>query len=205
MTLEEQQAKHDAEIEKLNAKITEVIGINRQLKAKLSEGTQIDPRDYAELEKELSETKAKLTAADKAQSAALKDLESVKAQLETETKLTHTELKEAAALKAAMAAGVVDGEMAADLAFIYSAKATVELVDGKRVVKVGDLSIDEAVKAHPSINKYIPATPNGGGKVNGNNGGGSPETKTMKNSDFSQLSPKETRAFYDAGGRVVDD
>ena len=202
-TPEEQQT----EIEELKAAVEVLSANNKKLthELKQSKGQEISQAEFDRIETERDELKKQLHEESKARAATVKELEAVQKQLETETNLTHTELKETAALKAAMAAGVVDVDMAADLAFQYAARSTVEIVDGKRVVKVGDLSIDDAVKAHHSINKYIPATQNGGNNGTRNSGGGSSDVKTMKNSDFSQLTHKDSAAFFASGGRVVDD
>lgn len=205
MTPEELQAKHDAEIEKLNAKISEVIGINKQLKAKISEGKQIDPRDYEQLEAERDALKAKLEAETKARAQTVKELETVSNQLKAESEAANKSFLDAQLTDALSKAGVVDPDNLDVLRTKFAGQAVVTFDGKERKAAIGDKPIADAIKEYPALAKFIPATPNGGGKVNGNNGGGSSDVKTMKNSDFAQLTPKESEAFFASGGRVVDD
>ena len=119
--------------------------------------------------------------------------------------MTHAEIKIATAKEALIEAGVTNAAYIKVLSRDLANQATVETVDGKRIVKIGDKSILDVFKADPDSPHYIAAVANGGNIIHLNGGGGSSDTKTMKNSDFSQLNPKDSAAFFASGGRVVDD
>ena len=207
MTLEEQQAKYDAEIAALQAKVSEVIGANKKLSSdlKAAKGQEISQADFDRIELENDTLKAQLKEESKARAATVKDLETVSGQLKAESEAANRSFLDAQLTDALSKAGVVDPDNLAVLRTVFATQAKVTFDGKERKAAIGDKDISTAIAEYPALAKFIPPTQNGGNITHLNGGGGSSDVKIMKNSDFSQLNPKESAAFFASGGRVVDD
>lgn len=163
---------------------------------KLQQGQQIDPADLAAVEAERDELKAKLAAADKAAKKTAADLEAAtKRAAEIDTAYANT-LRDSALTDALAKAGVTSPALLKAAKALLKDGVQVVDVDGKRVVKAGDVDLDKHITewAGSDEGKYFVAAPehNGGGSQGGR---GSNETG---NKDWNAASTKDRVALLKA-------
>lgn len=138
---------------------------------KLQQGQQIDPADLAAVEAERDELKAKLAAADKAAKKTAADLEAAtKRAAEIDTAYANT-LRDSALTDALAKAGVTSPALLKAAKALLKDGVQVVDVDGKRVVKAGDVDLEKHITewAGSDEGKHFVAAPehNGGGSQGG--------------------------------------
>lgn len=201
--LAEAKAEHEAETQGLKDKNRELLGKVRQL-------GDIKPEDLAaaeqraeKLENDLADAKKSITALTKERDGALKERDGAVKTLETE-KATARNFARDADISAAIAAGNVVPGLVKGLTKLMQGEAVTDIVDGKYVTQIGDKPASEHIKAFLDSDDgkvYRAAPANGGGGAPGGSNS-APPAKTIKESEFSALSPKE-RAAKMAEGFVL--
>jgi hypothetical protein len=195
-------AKVAEQTEGLKRKNEELLG---KLK-KAQQGQQIDPADYAALESERDDWKAKHADALKAATKAQKAAEDATLRAKDLDAAFNNSLKDAALTDALTKANVTNP------AYIKAAKAVLALqanvVDenGSRIVKVGDKALADHITewAGSDEGKHFVTAPDtsGGGSRGGNrvNAGG----KAISRAQFDALDPVARAAHFSEGGSVSD-
>ena len=200
--------EEQAEIEELKAAVAALSANNKKLthELKQSKGQEISQADFDRIESENDTLKKQLHEESKARAATVKELETVSGQLKAESEAANKSFLDAQLTDALSKAGVIDPDNLAVLRTVFATQAQVTFDGKERKAAIGDTDIAAAIAAYPALAKFIPPVQNGGNNGTRNSGGGgSSDAKTMKNSDFSQLTPKDSAAFFASGGRVVDD
>jgi hypothetical protein len=151
----------------LKDKNTELLG---KLK-KAQQGQQIDPADYAALEAERDDLKAKLTDANKSATKALKDAEAAAKRAADLDSAFNNSLKEAALTEALTKANVTNPAYIKAAKAVLAAQANVVEENGARIVKAGDKALADYITewAGSDEGKHFVTAPdtNGGGAQGG--------------------------------------
>lgn len=129
------------QVEGLKTKNAELIAKNKKLQA----GATVDPAELAAVEAERDQLKADLAAANKAAKKTAADLEAATKRA-TEIDAAYAgSLKEAALTDALTKAGVTDPHYLQAAKALLGSGVQVVDVDGKRVVKAGEIDLDKHI------------------------------------------------------------
>lgn len=198
--------KATGDVDGLKAKVDEVIGENKKLKADLRKTQDIKPEDVAALEHQVEELTAKLTAAEKAAKDATTAAEKATKALETEQGAAR-----GYAIDAELASAMTELRVVPELAEGFKSwkrgDLKAEVVDGKYVVTSKDgKPLGEYFKTSLTADqaKYwtIAPTNSGGDSRGGENKGGGGKTATR--AAFDAMDQGARSAFSKEGGTVVD-
>lgn len=171
MTLEELQAKVAELTEALSAQAEANKGLKADLtkaKAELRKGQEIDPNEYAALQTQNDELKAKLTAVDKDLKKVLTERDTALKTLETESAVTINMQRERDLTEALSSINVTNAINLKAAKAMLAAQVQVVTEGDKRITKVGDKALGDYLKewANTDEGKHFVSAPN-------NNGGGS--------------------------------
>lgn len=198
-------AKATGDVQGLKDKIDELIGDNKKLKADLRAANGIKPEDMAAIEAELSDVKAKLSAAEKGARDSAKARETAEASLKGEQLVTHKLLVENGLREQLVVNGVTHAVHQKAAMALLASQVKIEADGENRVAKVGDKALGDFVKewAGSDEGKHFVAAPgNGGGGAGG--GSGKSSAKQITRAAFNEMAPAEQMAFSKDGGTVVD-
>jgi len=167
-----------------------ILGKNSELLDKLKKakkGQEIDPSDYADLEKELEKTQDKLKVAEKTAKKATADAEKATKSYEGESKVVHDLLVDNGLSKALLDNGVKTPQYLKAAKALLKSQVTLEADGENRVAKVGDKTLGDFVKEWSGSDDgkaFVDAPANSGGGGGGNKGG------TPNNEDLAKLTPE---------------
>lgn len=172
---------------------------------KLKKGREIDPDDYAALERERDEAVELAAKAEKDAKAALKAAEAAAKNFETESAFTSRLLVENGLRETLLEVGVKNPVHAKAVMAMMRGDVKI-VVDGEnRIAKVGDKDLKAHIKEWSQSDEgkqFIAAPDNSGG---GASGSGKPAgAKSMTRSAFDQLDPSARAAFSKDGGTLTD-
>lgn len=196
-----QAEEHEAEVEGLKAKRTELIN---KLKA-AREGK--DDVDTSKLEGELETTKAALKAA-------TKELNTLKPQLETLTGERDSLNKNLESvlidngLTGALTEHKVDAKYLPAVKALLSPKVALKMEGDTRKAVVGDKSLGDFIKEWSQGDEgkaYIAAPGNSGGGAGGGAQGGQGGGKKLGRTVYEQMPLAERATFMSEGGTLFDD
>lgn len=204
--IEKAVADATGDIDGLKAKVEELIGDNKKLKAEARKAREINPAEVERLHAENEELAGKLSAAEKAAKDAAKETEQAQKALETETAFTQKLLIQDGLKSALLANGVRDETFIDALTAKFASGAKVVTEGEARKAVIGDKPLEEAVKEFATSDagkKFVSAADNRGGGAPGGDGKGG-GGKTMLRKAFEALGPAEQMAFIKEGGKPVD-
>ncbi len=193
--LEAAETAHDAEVERLKAKNTELLG--KLAKARKGEGA--DTGEVERLERELEDTGGKLATAESDLRQVRRDLAKVEGERDTfkTNAAKEAEISRGMVVDSSLTSALVEAKVAPQ--FLEAAKAllgkgvTVKENDGERTAFVGDKSLGDFVKewATGDAGKaFILAPANGGG-----GGGGGPNGDANGSKKLNDMSESERLAM----------
>lgn len=199
----------DAAVEKaigpLKEKLTEVMDEAKEAKRKLRAASEIKPEDLQAAEDRADKAEKDLADANKQVKALTKERDDATAALEGERGLATKMLTENALNDALAEVGVNVPGLLAGAKGIFGPQAQVVTEGDKRVVKIGDKTVTDAIKAWASTEDakhFITAANNNGGGAPGSKGGtGGGKTKTE--AEFNALPPRERATFMAEGGTIA--
>jgi hypothetical protein len=172
---------------------------------KLKKGREIDPEDFAALERERDELQERAVKAEKEANTAKKAIETATKNYESETAFTSRLLVENGLREALLEAGVKNPVHAKAVMAMMRNDVKI-VVDGEnRIAKVGEKDLKAHVKewSQSDEGKQFIAAPDNSGS--GAHGSGKPAgAKTINRLSFEKLSPHEQMAFSKEGGTVTD-
>lgn len=174
---------------------------------KLRKGQEIDPQTVTDLESKIDDLQSKLNDATKQAKDATKQVDAMKAQLDNESSFSRNLLIENGLNDGLVGLGVKDPDYLAAARAMFISQAQVAEIDGKRVVKLGEKPLQDALKdwgATESAKKFIAAPQNGGGGSNGGRSGENTGGKTKTRVEWDNMNQAERSTFAREGGTVVD-
>lgn len=175
----------------------------KELKTTLRTKDGVKPEDLAELEKENSDLKKRLTDTESASKKAARERdEAMKARAEIETSVNKA-TAESEVRKHLSSLGIV-GDRLEELVEGYVPRATVRVIDGVRIAHIGDKTATEYFPewAKTRGKEFIPAAANSGTGAMGSKGAGS--GKAMNLSEFNAMEPKSRAEFMSSGGKLTE-
>lgn len=200
--LETAEAAHDAEVERLKNKNTELLG--KLAKARKGEGA--DTGEVERLERELEDTGAKLTTAQADLRQVKRDLAKVEQERDSAktTLVKETEISRNMVVDSSLTSALVEANVAPQ--FLEAAKAllgkgvAVKETDGERTAFVGDKPLGEFVKEWATCDAgkaFIKAPANGGGGGNNlpNGQGGSKKLSEMSEVERTEMATNNPAAW----------
>jgi regulator of replication initiation timing len=193
------------DVDGLKAKVDELIGDNKKLKAEARKAKDVDPAEVERLHAELEDAQAKRREAEKLAKDATATAEKATKALDAETGFTHKLLAENGVVAALTSAGVTDPTYL-DVAKAFHLPNVKVVPDGdKRTAMYGDKPLEEAIKewaATDAGKKLVSAANNSGGGSGG--GAGKQPAKTMPRATFEALPADEKVAAVKDGVQLVD-
>jgi hypothetical protein len=199
-------AKATGDVDGLKAKVEELIGDNKKLKADLRKTQDIKPEDVAALEHQVEELQGKLTAAEKAAKDATTAAEKATKALETEQGFTQKLLISDGLKSALIANGVKDEDFIDSLTAKFAGGASIKVDGEQRVAMFGDKPLADHIKEWAGSDagkKFVAAPVNGGGGAGGG-GSGDKGAKTATRAEFDAMPHADRMKFSTEGGKVVD-
>lgn len=190
----------------LKAKVEELIGDNKKLKAEARKAKEYDPAEVERLHSDIEALEAKLAASEKAAKDSARAVESAQKALQSEQAVTHRLLVENGLRSELVANGITNAVHQKAAMAILAPQVTIEADGDNRIAKSGDKAIDAFVKdwAGGEEGKYfVTAAHNSGGGA----GGGSPAPsggKTLSRVAFNEMSPAEQMRFSVEGGKLEE-
>jgi len=185
----------------LEGKRDELISENRKLKR----GAEIKPEDLQAAEDRADKAEARVSELDKAVKALTGERDKAVKALESESGFTAKLLIQDGIKSALIANGVKDEDYLDALVTKFSSGAAI-VADGEtRKAMMGDKAVADAIKEWASSDagkKFVAAPVNGGGGAPGGRGGGS--GKTMSETEFNAMNPKQRSEFMTTGGQIKD-
>jgi regulator of replication initiation timing len=177
------------DVDGLKAKVEEVIGENKKLKADLRKTQDIKPEDVAALEHEVDDLKAKLADATKAATDAAKAKEKAEKALEAETGFTQKLLIQDGLKSELLKNGVKDEDFIDSLTAKFATGASIAAEGDQRKAMYGDKPLADFIKEWAGSDagkKFVAAPTNSGGGAEGG-GRAKVDAKTMSRSSYDAL------------------
>jgi seryl-tRNA synthetase len=207
ITEAELQEKIEAAVEAatsgLKTKNTELLG---ELK-KARKAGDITPEQLAEVEAERDKLKGELTKAQKDAKTAAKQAEDATKALQAESGFTANLLIENGLRDALTANKVLNpAHQKAAIALLKTQGAQVVADGDKRIAKIGEKVLADAVKEWASSDEgkhFVSAGGNSGGGAGGGGSGGD-KAKSMTRAEHDAMAPGDRAGFFKEGGRLVD-
>lgn len=188
---------------------TEPLAIkNKELLGELKEarkGQQIDPAVVERLEAQIDTLKHDLTTANSAVKTANANAEKATKQLESETSFTQNLLVDNGLSDALVKAGVSNPAHLKAVKSMLASQVQIVTEGDQRVAKIGDKALGDAITEWAKSDEgknFVAATNNNGGGAQGGHGSGG--GKTIKQSEFNSLSPKD-RALKMSEGFTINE
>jgi hypothetical protein len=213
--LEDARTEHEAEVDRLSNKNTELLG---KLRKARTEGGADSTVEIERLERELdesrhglSEAQSKLRTAERELKRTAEERDAAVKERDTERSLSHNELMENKLTAALVDANVAPHFMDAAKALLKG-KAAVEMDGDNRLVKADGKDVGEFVKewaASDAGKHYVSAPGNAGGGATGPNGNGTPnggkklaDLSEAERLDMARNRPEEWKAMTAAAGQT---
>lgn len=172
---------------------------------------EVKPEDLqAEIDR-ADKLAADLTEAQKQVKALTTERDKAVKALETESGFSTQMLTENALNTALAEAGVTVPGLLTGAKSMFGKSAQVVVDGDQRVVKIGDKTVEEAIKewaATDDAKHYITAPNNSGGGAGGGKGGGNDNAKTMTRAEYNERAvsdPAGVQQFIRDGGKVVNE
>lgn len=194
------------DVDGLKAKVDEVIGENKKLKADLRAKTEVKPEDVHAAEERADKAEAALAEAQKSVKTLTTERDKAVKSYETETGFTQKLLISDGIKSALIENGVKDADYIDSLSAKFASGASITVEGDARKAMFGDKPLGDHIKewaASEAGKKFVeaPANSGGGSKGGGDNKGSG---KTVTRSVFDGMDQGARAAFSKEGGQVVD-
>lgn len=203
LTEAELQAKIDEANEAVDRKNKDLLAEVKRLKA----GKTIDPAEIERLESERDELRAKLAASEKANKTLQKTHDDTKKLLDSESGFTASLLIDQGLTAELTANGVTNPALLKGATALLKAQGVAVSIDGdKRVAKLGDKTLADAVKAFVATDEgkhFVAARVNSGGGAGGGTSAAD-GSKTMTRAQWEAADHGDRTKFAKEGGKVTD-
>lgn len=186
----------------LKAKNSELLDKNK----KLMKNQEIDPQTVVDLEKQIEQLQADLTASQKVSKDSVKTIDTLTKQLQSETGFTQKLLIDNGLTESLVKNGIAPQFLPAVKA-MFSGQAQIVADGESRTARIGDKALNDYVKEWAASDEgkhFVIAPANSGGGSHGGTGGNT-GTKTMSRSQFDASSQADRASFVKSGGTVIDD
>lgn len=199
------------DVDGLKAKVDELIGDNKRLKAELRAKSEVKPEDIHAAEERADRAEAALAEAHKAVKALTVERDKAVKSLETESAFTQRLLIQDGLKSALIANGVKDETFIDALTAKFAGQASVTVEGDARKAMIGDKALEEAIKefaASDAGKKFVSAPNNSGGGAEGGRKVNA-DAKTITRSAYDALDPiaKGEAGLQSAKGelKIVDE